>query len=207
MLRWMLFVLVLGSYSAASATSGPGRAALDAFLDGLVTLQAQFEQAVLDTENTQASLMHGSFLLERPGKFRWDYVSPNKQLILADGRDLWIAEEDLKQASRHYQRTALKGTPAAFLAMEEAVDVDFEVIEIGERLGMQWLELIPRDPDSDLNRVLLAFDDAELRHMELNDKFDQVSRFRFFDIQRNVPIDPQSFVFERGSDWDVLQGD
>ena len=72
---------------------------------------------------------------------------------------------------------------------------------------MQWLELIPRDPDSDLNRILLAFADDELRQMELNDKFDQISRFRFFDVQRNVPIDPQLFVFEHASDWDVLQGD
>ncbi len=207
MLRSMWFALLLGCFSVASAANGPGRAALDAFLDGLVTLQANFEQAVLDTENSRGSLMHGQFLLERPGKFRWDYVSPHKQLILADGRDLWVAEEDLKQASRHYQRTALKGTPAAFLAMEETVDTDFEVVEVGERLGMQWLELIPRDPDSDLNRVLLAFADDELRQMELNDKFDQISRFRFFDVQRNVPIDPQLFVFEGASDWDVLQGD
>ena len=72
---------------------------------------------------------------------------------------------------------------------------------------MQWLELIPRDPESDLLRVLLAFVGPELRHMELNDKFGQISRFRFFDIQRNVPIDQALFVYEGKDDWDVLQGD
>lgn len=185
--------------------AGPGRAALNAFLDGLDTLQAKFEQSVLDTENTTAGLMHGLFLLDRPGKFRWDYVSPRKQVILADGRDLWILEEELKQVTRHYQSWALKGTPAAFLAMEASVEDDFEVIEIGKRLGMQWLELIPRDPQSDLNRVLLAFDGKDLRHMELNDKFGQISRFRFFDIERNVPIDPDLFVYQGEDDWDVLQ--
>ena len=50
---------------------------------------------------------------------------------------------------------------------------------MGERLGMQWLELIPRDPESDLVRVLLVFVGPELRHMELSDKFGQISRFRF----------------------------
>ena len=150
--------------------------------------------------------MHGLFLLSRPGKFRWDYVSPHKQVILADGRDVWILDEELKQVTRHHERLALKGTPAAFLAMGVPVSQDFEIVEIGERLGMQWLELIPRDADSDLNRVLLAFVDDELRQMELNDKFGQVSRFRFFDMQRNVPIDPQLFVFEGHDDWDMLHG-
>ena len=195
-----LLMLIQGSVSA-----GPGREALDAFLDNLTTLQATFEQSVLDTENSSTGQMHGLFLLNRPGKFRWDYVSPRKQVILADGRDVWIIEEELKQVTRHLQRWALKGTPAAFLAMDESVETDFEVVEIGERLGMQWLELIPKDAESDLNRVLLAFSGPELKHMELNDKFGQISRFSFFDVQRNVPIDPNLFVYEGQDDWDVLQ--
>jgi outer membrane lipoprotein carrier protein len=205
MKKWLVLVLLL--WLQAGANAGPGREALNLFLDELVTLQAKFEQSVLDTENASAGLMHGLFLLERPGRFRWDYVSPRSQIILADGRDVWIIEEDLKQVTRHYQKWALKGTPAAFLALEESIDKDFEVIEIGERLGMQWLELIPRDPESDFNRVLLAFLGNELRHMELNDKFGQISRFRFFDVQRNLPIDPQLFVYQGPDDWDVLQAD
>ena len=72
-------------------------------------------------------------------------------------------------------------------------------------MGMQWLELIPRDPESDFNRILLAFADKQLRRLELSDKFGQVSRFSFFDVQRNVPIDPELFVYEGKDDWDVLQ--
>jgi outer membrane lipoprotein carrier protein len=203
-MKWMAAALLLWQ-SVASA--GAGREALDGFLDGLVTLQAKFEQSVLDTENATTGQMHGVFLLQRPGQFRWDYVSPRKQVILADGRDVWLIEEDLKQVTRHYQKWALKGTPAAFLALEESVEKDFEVVEIGERLGMQWLELIPRDPESDFNRVLLAFAGNELRHMELNDKFGQISRFHFLEVQRNLPIDPQLFVYQGEDDWDVLQAD
>ncbi|MCW9079280.1 MAG: outer membrane lipoprotein carrier protein LolA [Gammaproteobacteria bacterium] len=207
MLRLIVFGLLLAMHVAVSAAPGPGRQALDDFLDGLSTLQAKFEQSVLDTENAASGQMHGLFLLERPGKFRWDYVVPRKQVILADGRDVWIIEEDLKQVTRHYQKWALKGTPAAFLTMDAAVEDDFEIVEIGERMGMQWLELIPRDQESDFNRVLLAFADKQLRRLELNDKFGQISRFSFYDMQRNVPIDSRLFVFEGQDDWDVLQGD
>ena len=205
--RFLVLVFLLATQSMALAAPGPGRQALDDFLDGLSTLQAKFEQSVLDTENAKAGQMHGLFLLDRPGRFRWDYVVPRKQIIMADGRDVWIIEEDLKQVTRHYQKWALKGTPAAFLAMEAGVDDDFEVVEIGERMGMQWLELIPRDPESDFNRILLAFADKQLLRLELNDKFGQISRFSFFEVQRNLPIDPQLFVYQGQDDWDVLQGD
>ena len=204
--KTFLLGLLLSLVGTVHAAPGPGRQALDAFLDGLSTLQAKFEQSVLDTENAMAGRMAGVFLLDRPGRFRWDYVVPRKQIIMADGRDVWIIEEDLKQVTRHYQKWALKGTPAAFLAMEASIEDDFEVIEIGERMGMLWLELIPRDPESDFNRILLAFADEQLVRLELNDKFGQVSRFSFFEMQRNVPIDPQLFVYQGPDDWDVLQG-
>lgn len=201
-----LLLIAALSTMQASVAAGPGREALDSFLNGLSTLQARFEQSVLDTEHSTSGLRHGVFLLQRPGRFRWDYTDPTKQVILADGRYVWILEEDLKQATQHNQAFALKGTPAAFLAMDKSVEADFEIFEIGERLDMQWLELIPRDEDSDLNRVLLAFADNELRQMELNDKFGQISRFRFFEVQRNVPIDPAQFVYEGNDEWDLLHG-
>lgn len=201
----LLFVVMLPCQLLAE--TGPGRQALNDFLHELQTLQAKFSQSVLDTESATSGQMHGLFLLERPGRFRWDYVAPSKQIILADGRDVWIIEEELKHVTRHLQSWALKGTPAAFMIMEATIDDDFDVIEIGERMGMQWLELIPRDGDSDFNRILLAFADNELRHMELNDKFGQISRFRFFEVQRNVPIDPELFVYQGKDDWDVLDAD
>lgn len=203
--RLILAVALLAG--ALNANAGPGRDALDRFLDGLKTLQARFEQSVLDTENARAGQMYGLFLLERPGRFRWDYVAPRKQVILADGRDVWIIEQELKQVTRQYQDWALKGTPAAFLAEDASVDQDFEVVEIGERQDMQWLELIPRDKDSDFDRIMLAFADGQLRRMELVDKFGLISRFQFLEIQRNVPIDPQLFVYQGRDDWDVLDAD
>ena len=57
-----LLLLIPGSLLA-----GPGREALDAFLDDLTTLQATFEQSVLDTENATAGQMHGLVLLDEAG--------------------------------------------------------------------------------------------------------------------------------------------
>ena len=194
-------MLLVWSVSAAA----DGKARLEAFLDGLHTLEAGFEQSVLDTENDRTGQYHGVFMLSRPGKFRWNYVSPYTQSILADGKDVWIFDDDLKQITQQTQGSALKGTPALLLAEDVDLDTEFEVVDIGERQGLAWLELLPRDQEnSQFVRILLAFDGNQLQRMEMVDKFGQISRFRFFDVVRNPKLDPKLFKFERPQGFDLF---
>ena len=95
------------------------------------------------------------------------------------------------------QKSALKGTPAALLAENLDIDSEFELVDIGTRQEMEWLELIPRGEDSQFVRILLAFDGNQLMRMEMADKFGQITRFQFFDIVRNAELDPALFKFER----------
>lgn len=182
-----------------------GKQRLTAFLEGLVTLEARFEQSVLDTENNRSGRFHGMFRLLRPGRFRWDYVSPYEQSIIADGRDVWIVDSDLEQITQQLQSRALRGTPALLLAEEVDVEAEFEVISMGEREGLDWVELIPRSEDSQFVRILLAFDDRQLLRMEMADKFGQISRFRFFDVLRNPKLDAALFRFDKPPGYDLFE--
>jgi len=198
---FLLCLLVL----AVDAHAGPGREALQRFLDGLNTLEARFEQTVLDTENSRQGLFHGVFMLKRPQRFRWDYVSPEEKRIIADGRDLWLVDVELNQITQHSQALALRNTPAMVLLSSEPLEKTFDVVELGERLQMEWLELLPMDRDSDILRVLLAFRDDSLLRLEMTDRFGQVSRFRFFEIRRNPELADELFEFEPPDGWDVFQ--
>jgi DNA-binding transcriptional LysR family regulator len=40
----------------------------------------------------------GIFALQRPGKFRWSYEKPYKQLLVSDGNKLWSYDPDLNQS-------------------------------------------------------------------------------------------------------------
>ena len=42
----------------------------------------------------------GTVVLARPGKFRWDYLKPFEQQIVADGTKVWIYDKDLEQVAR-----------------------------------------------------------------------------------------------------------
>lgn len=200
-MRWMIWMLLSISLSVQAATA---RDALTAFLQHLDTLQANFTQTVYDLENDRQGVATGVLKLKRPDKFRWDYLQPEERLLLADGRDLWIVEDDLEQITQYYQETALKNTPASVLLAGERLDESFQVTERGEHAGRQWLELHPRDPESDVERVLLGFADNSLDTLELTDKFGQITQFKFTEIQRNPFIPAEQFVFKPPEGWDVF---
>ena len=190
--RWCLAVVL--AVATGTATAG-GKERLQTFLDGVQSLQARFDQSVFDTSQGQTRRLEGIFYLQRPGKFRWDYTEPKGQLVLADGKTVWLVEDDLRQAYQKRQSEALRGTPALLLTEQLKLEDHFEIADLGAGQDLEWVELIPRDPESQFTRVLLAFAGNELRRMELADKFGQVTRFGFSDIRRNPRLDPDLFVY------------
>jgi len=204
-MRSLLVFLCL--LQALSAQAGPGRDALDRFMGELDTLEAHFEQSVLDTEHSRQGLFQGTFQLKRPNQFRWDYRLPERKQIIADGRDLWIVDVELDQVTQYYQPWALKNTPAVVLLSNEPVEDTFKVVELGERLQMEWIELLPHDPESDIVRILLAFKGDDLLRLELTDTFGQISRFSFSQIRRNPELPPKLFDFEPPDEWDIFSQD
>jgi outer membrane lipoprotein carrier protein len=190
--RWFLLV-VFGLAAGVASASGKDR--LRDFLTGVESLQARFDQSVFDTSQGQTRRLEGVFYLQRPGKFRWDYTEPKGQIVLADGRTVWLVEEDLKQAYQKPQSDALRGTPALLLTEQLKLEDHFAIADLGNGQDLEWVELIPHDPDSQFARILLAFKGNELRRMELADKFAQVTRFSFSDIRRNLRLDPTLFVY------------
>ncbi|MCB1867916.1 MAG: outer membrane lipoprotein chaperone LolA [Gammaproteobacteria bacterium] len=180
-----------------------GSEQLHRFLTGITSLEARFEQSVLNEEHTQAIRSQGIFYLERPNKFRWDYSEPESQQIVADGRQVWLYDAELKQVSVQNQNSALQGTPALLLISGDPVENSFEVIDIGRRQDMDWVELIPRDAESQFVRVLLAFFNGDLLRMEMADKFGQVTRFQFLDIKHNPTFKSTFFQFVPPRDVDI----
>lgn len=196
----LLFLLAVTPASASTAMQQ-----MERFLADIQSLQARFEQSVLDPQQRQATRSQGIFYMQRPGQFRWDYAEPDKQQIIADGRQIWLLDPDLEQVSVQTQETALQGTPAMFLIGGDPVERHFEVIDIGDSQGFAWVELIPRDQESQFVRVLLAFRDNLLQRMEMTDTFGQITRFQFYDVQQNPTFKPGFFVFTRPDYFDLYQ--
>ncbi len=186
----------------SSAFAGQGPDKLRGFLSSIDVLSARFEQSILNMESGEAGRFQGMLYLSRPGKFRWDYTEPYEKQILADGDTVYVVDTDLDQITYVSQDRALKGTPASILVEQGDLNERFEVIDIGESQGMDWVELLPRDEESQFTRILIAFLSDDIRRMEISDKFGQITRFQFYDIEQNPELEKDFFKFKSRQGFD-----
>lgn len=203
-LKSFLLFMALALSANQPVFAGAGLDQMQAFLGGLESLAATFEQTVLDTENSKTGSYQGQFLLKRPQRFRWNYTAPYQQDIIADGDWVWVIDRDLEQVSQQSQDDALRGTPALILLSDRDITKQFEVVELGEHQQQQWLELIPRDPEGPFERIQLAFANNKLLRMETRDKFGQISRFVFGAMERNLALPDELFVYTPTPELDVF---
>ena len=62
----------------------------------------------------------------------------------------------------------------------------FEVVEIGTRDGMEWVELKPRERDVAFNAIEVGLIDGKLGSMRLRDNFGQVTELSFSALDRTA---------------------
>lgn len=149
-------LLVLPTPLLAAAALAP----LERFYADTRTLAGQFTQTVTDASGVVSEESRGEFAIERPGRFRWDYRTPFEQIIVADGRELWVYEPDLDQATVRPVDEQTADAPGLLLAGARFPAELFDAV--AEADG--WLRLIPTRADSGLGSVRLQLTGAPCRH-------------------------------------------
>jgi outer membrane lipoprotein carrier protein len=200
------FSLMLAGLLSVAAVQAQDDAVsrLNEFVGEVTSFQAQFSQMVLDSEGNLIEEADGEFLLSRPGKFRWDYVTPYAQQIVADGQRIWFYDEDLEQITVKNQDAALADTPAGLLSGKSMPEDAYNIRAINKDDGLQWVEMTPKDDDSSYQRVQLAFDKTGLQQMLMTDAFDQHTRLLFSEVKINPAIDDNRFDFTPPAGVDVV---
>ena len=197
-LAFLVLIFVCGTAEAAAIER------FCSFLRSTQSVKADFEQKVTDRSGKPVQDSKGSFVLLRPGRFRWTYAKPVDQLIVGDGQRVWIYDRDLNQVTVRRLSKALGSTPAALLAGSSDVEKAFELAEAGQRDGLEWLEAKPKDREAGFERIRMGFDVAGVRAMELTDNFGQTTVLRFSNLARNPKVDPEEFRFTPPKGADVL---
>ena len=196
--------VLLAALLAPALAPAAGVERFQSYLRGTQTARADFEQKVFDSERKLVQESKGSFSFLRPGRFRWVYAQPYPQLIVGDGRRVWIYDEDLNQVTVRAMAKALGSTPAALLAGAADVERAFELADAGSRDGLEWLEAKPREREAGFERIRLGMGTLGVQAMELTDHFGQTTVLRFSNVVRNPQLDPASFRFVPPKGADVL---
>ncbi len=178
--------------------------ALDRYLDGLTSWQAEFAQTVVDSRGKQRVAETGRFIVRRPGQFRWETGSGPAQVMVADGRNLWFYDRDLEQVTVKPVRTALTATPAMLLVGGVNLREYFEITTLPKSIGLDWVAVKPRGADAEFRSARLGFASNDLRRMEIEDKLGQKTLLVFSKTLRNAALAADTFVFQSPPDADLI---
>ena len=193
-----------GLFVVHATAQASGLDQLHAFLEGTQTAQGAFRQVVSNREGRTTQTTSGTFAFQRPGKFRWTYDKPFDQLIVGDGEKVWVYDRDLNQVIVRKLDAALGATPAALLAGDNALEKNFTLVAGGEGDGVEYVNAMPKAPESQFTRIRLGFVDNLPQTMELTDAFGQTTHLAFSDVRRNPKLAPDAFRFTPPKGTDVV---
>jgi len=203
--------LTLGAavaWLAAGLAVGAAPTALDRYLTGLNSLSATFTQTVTDAHGTQLGAGSGRLIVQRPGKFRWDYQpgdSAAGQILVADGKNLWFYDRELAQVTVKPVAAALSSTPIVLLSGSAAQLHDsFEIDGSGTHDGLDWVQVKPRSAEADFSHASLGFAGDKLARMIIDDRLGQTVQLDFPHSERNAHIDAGLLKFEPPKGVDVI---
>ncbi|MFP4159079.1 MAG: LolA family protein [Desulfobacterales bacterium] len=219
----LLFCLI-----AAAVCAGPSQARQNDETDGNTEKPASSEQILKQLEDKytgrnfsvnfrQESTLQamditdeasGHAWFKHPGKMRWEYLEPERQVIVSDGDRLWIHRpEDRQVMVGDAADQFANGKGASFLAdfklLKEVFEVSLE--ECGEDLCR--LKLVPREKKRDLAAVYLEVErkTMDIKQIESENTYGDVTRIFLENLEFEPEMENRLFEFMIPSGADVIR--
>lgn len=163
---------------------------VNAYFNGLGDLKGAFVQTTADNKR-----MKGKFMVKRPGRFRFDYARPSKQIIISDGEYLAIQDLDLNNEDR----VSLDQTPFRLLLRKD-VDLirDARIVELQESDDLIVLALTDKSPDAPgkIKLFLATKPELELKEWVTTDAQGLDTRVELSELSKEEKLDAKLFKIE-----------
>lgn len=195
----------VGAGWGAKVSGGEGAAAAETALDekqaaavqqvssyfnALDSLKGAFVQTGADNKR-----MKGKFYVKKPGRFRFDYSLPSKQIIVSDGVYLAIQDLDLNNEDRF----ALDQTPFRLLLRKD-VDLvrDAHIGEVQTADDRIVLTLQDKDPDAPgkIKLSLATKPIVEIKEWTTTDAQGLDTRVEVSDLVKGEELDAELFKIQ-----------
>lgn len=159
-----------------------------AYFNQMGDMKGSFAQTSADNKR-----LRGKFYVKRPGRFRFEYNLPSKQIVISDGKYMAIQDHDLKTDDRY----GLDQTPFRVLLRKD-VDLlrDARILEVGEAEDKIFLALQDKSPDTPgrIKLFLLKKPTLELKEWITTDSQGLDTRVELSDFAKAEDLDPNLFV-------------
>jgi outer membrane lipoprotein carrier protein len=223
-MRWPLLACLAGGLMAsAGAAHADAVATLRSFVKDVQSGRANFTQVVTSPDGKKTRKSTGTLEFQRPNKFRFAYAGPTEQLIVGDGKQVWLYDTDLNQVTVRPMSEAIGASPAALLA-GGSLDKDFTLSNVAVTASspsaasatpvptqatssLEWVEALPRHKEGQFQSVRVGFSrsNGQLAALEILDSFGQRSRLDFAQFEPKVALPATRFQFTPPAGADVLR--
>lgn len=204
LIRVLFASALMFALAPAQADQAESVKRLTGLLQKAETLTGRFSQLSLDGSGTQLQETSGEMALKRPGQFRWHTDEPMEQLLISNGKKVWLYDPDLEQVTIQTLDQRLTHTPALLLSGDvSAISDNFEVShqQAGEVVDFT---LKPKAKDTLFDSLRLSFRGDVINDMQMVDGVGQRTNILFQGIKLNQPLKADLFTFEIPEGADVI---
>jgi len=199
--------IILVSTTQFSVAENTGLPQLKNFLKKSLQFKAAFSQSLFDESGAELQFSAGIFSLHKPGRFVWDYEEPYHQVIMSNGKKIWMYDSELEQVTIKPVDRSLSKTSMVLLFNKTDIEKDFNILKLDIVNGISWLELTSKSSDSEFNNIQIGLKDNLIRSLKMIDGFGQTTVIKFRDITTSPNFKKQHFEFSIPKNADVIGGE
>lgn len=170
-------------------------------LANMTSMTADFHQIIMGEEGSVLQESSGKMAVLRPGKFRWETIEPLKQLIITDGKKVWLYEPDLQQVTIKALNQSLSETPILLLTKTNT-DLN-QQFNIKKTSGNQF-ELTPKNKDELFNKITITFNGEQIKDLTLKNALAQTTKIKFTNTKLNPRLSSNQFSFTPPKNTDIV---
>jgi outer membrane lipoprotein carrier protein len=156
----------------------------------------------------------GKVYIKYPGKMRWEYEKPNRQIYITDGENLWVYRPEDNQVQIGKAPEFFKGGKgASFLSdirlIRQKFDISLEQGPPEESDLFHHLKLIPREKTLDITEVHLTVSKKTYNVLQVMtlDYYGNENRIDLINFAFDVDMDDSLFSFTIPPGVDVIRID
>ena len=153
----------------------------------------------------------GKMMVKYPGMMRWEYEKPDKQIIVTDGKSLWVYRPEDNQVMMGAAPVFFgEGKGAGFLSNMTVLRKKFNItLENTLPDGLIELKLIPKKKAFDISAIYLFLSKKTFVITEIItcNTYDDKTSIKLYRIKFTKDMDDTEFAFTLPEDVDILQLD
>ncbi|HCC55632.1 MAG TPA: outer membrane lipoprotein carrier protein LolA [Desulfobulbaceae bacterium] len=196
---FMFLAAFPGSSHCATLTPLELAQKLQARYEETKTMAADFKQSTSVPMSSRKRLGAGKVVISKPGRIRWDYQTPDRQVLISDGKkvSMYVASS-AQMVVQPVSQYINSDVTYAFFAGTGNIVRDFKVLpsERQEISGLKAIKLVPKTAHPQVDYLHIWIDENfMMRRLEIVDLFGSITNLVFENVRRNEPISQDIFVF------------